>query len=54
MQNKKENLAGFLFILPAIIPLMVFWILPVVFSGALSFTDWDMMSEKIRPLINDF
>ncbi len=48
MQNKKENLAGFLFILPAIIPLMVFWILPVVFSGALSFTDWDMMSEKIR------
>jgi len=48
VQNKKENLAGFLFILPAIIPLMVFWILPVVFSGALSFTDWDMMSEKIR------
>lgn len=48
MQNKKENLAGFLFILPAIIPLMVFWILPVVFSGVLSFTDWDMMSEKIR------
>lgn len=48
MQNKKENLAGFLFILPAIIPLMVFWILPVVFSGTLSFTDWDMMSEKIR------
>ena len=48
MQNKKENLAGLLFILPAIIPLLVFWILPVVFSGALSFTDWDMMSEKIR------
>ena len=48
MQNKKENLAGLLFILPAIIPLLVFWILPVVFSGALSFTGWDMMSEKIR------
>ncbi len=48
MKNKKENLAGLLFILPAMLPLLVFWILPVVFSGALSFTDWDMMSEKIR------
>lgn len=48
MQSKKENLAGLLFILPAMIPLLVFWILPVIFSGGLSFTDWDMMSEKIR------
>lgn len=45
--SKKENLQGFLFILPAMIPLLVFWILPVLLSGALSFTDWDMMSEEI-------
>lgn len=43
----KENLQGFLFILPAMIPLLVFWVLPVLLSVALSFTDWDMMSEEI-------
>lgn len=46
--SRKENLMGFLFILPAMLPLLLFWILPVVFSGGLSFTDWDMMSENIR------
>lgn len=46
--SRKENLSGFLFILPAMLPLVLFWILPVVFSGGLSFTDWDMMSENIR------
>lgn len=39
---------GFLFILPAIIPLLVFWIIPIIWSGGLSFTDWDMMSENIH------
>ncbi len=48
MQRKKENLQGFLFILPAMIPLSVFWILPVLFSGGLSLTNWDMMSENIK------
>lgn len=48
MQRKKENLAGLLFILPAMIPLSVFWILPVLFSGGLSLTNWDMMSENIK------
>ena len=48
MQRKKENLAGLLFILPAMIPLSVFWILPVLFSGGLSLTKWDMMSENIK------
>lgn len=49
MRNKnKENLTGFLFILPALLPLLVFWILPVLFSGGLSFTNWDMMSEDIK------
>lgn len=30
------------------IPLSVFWILPVLFSGGLSLTNWDMMSENIK------
>ena len=46
--SRKENMMGFLFILPAIIPLLVFWIIPIIWSGGLSFTDWDMMSENIH------
>lgn len=45
--NRKENLSGFLFILPALIPLLMFWVGPVIYSFGLSFTDWDMMSENI-------
>lgn len=44
----RENAAGFLFVLPALVPLVVFWIVPVLFSGALSFTSWDMMSPTIE------
>ena len=46
--SRKENMMGFLFILPAMIPLLVFWIIPIIWSGGLSFTDWDMMSENIH------
>ncbi len=48
MRKKRENLTGILFIIPAMLPLVVFWILPVIFSGGLSFTNWDMMSEDIK------
>lgn len=44
----KENLNGWLFILPALIPLLLFWVGPVLYSFGLSFTDWDMMSENIN------
>lgn len=46
--SRKENMMGFLFILPAMIPLLVLWIIPIIWSGGLSFTDWDMMSENIH------
>ena len=48
MRKKRENLTGILFIIPAMLTLLVFWILPVIFSGGLSFTNWDMMSEDIK------
>ena len=34
------------FVLPAMIPMTVFWIYPIVKSGWLSFTDWDYMTPK--------
>jgi multiple sugar transport system permease protein len=35
---------AYLFILPAMIPLTLFWILPMVYIIYLSLTDWDFMS----------
>ena len=46
--SRKENLTGILFVVPALIPLLIFWVIPVVWSGGLSFTDWYMMSENIN------
>lgn len=46
--SRKENLTGYLFILPAMVPLLVFWVIPVIWSGGLSFTNWDMMSDNIK------
>ena len=46
--NKKENLDGLLFIMPALIPMAVFWIGPVLYSVGMSFTDWDMISDHFN------
>lgn len=46
--NKKELVSAALFILPALIPLLLFWVGPVIYSFVLSLTDWDMMSENIN------
>jgi multiple sugar transport system permease protein len=43
-----ENLAGWLFVLPALLPLLVFWIFPVFYSLFISFTDWDMISKNFN------
>lgn len=34
----------FVFVLPALIPLVVFWIYPIIRSIWISFTDWDFMT----------
>ena len=44
----KENLYGWLFVLPGFIVLAVFWIWPVADSIYLSFTDWDMISPDYK------
>ena len=43
--RKTKNISKILFfVLPAMIPMTVFWIYPIVKSGWLSFTDWDYMT----------
>lgn len=44
----RETKTGIGFILPALIPLMVFWMIPVLLSVVLSFTKWDMISPEIK------
>ena len=40
----KKVLTVLLFTLPAMIPMTAFWIMPILKSSWLSFTDWDYMS----------
>ncbi|MDR1899065.1 MAG: sugar ABC transporter permease [Treponema sp.] len=44
----REDFAGWLYVLPAFLPLLVFWIVPVIHSFVISFTDWDLVSKKIN------
>ena len=46
--DTRETITGIAFILPALVPLIIFWMIPILCSGAISFTDWDMMSEEIH------
>ena len=41
-----EVLLRFSFLLPAMIPMILFWIYPILKSGWLSFTDWDYMTPE--------
>ena len=44
-RSELRNLgAVLLFVLPALIPLFIFWIYPILRSVWLSFTDWDFMT----------
>lgn len=47
MQTKdcKNNIIGLYFVLPAVLGTLIFIIIPIVCSFALSFTDWDLLNE---------
>jgi multiple sugar transport system permease protein len=44
--NRSDSRVILLFMLPALIPLVVFWIYPVLETVRISYTDWDYMSPK--------
>lgn len=44
-RNIKRILTTLFFVLPAAVPLSVFWIYPMIKSIFISFTDWDYMSS---------
>ena len=41
----KDSYAGYIFILPALIGTVVFIIIPIFCSFALSFADWDLLGD---------
>ncbi|MCR5213506.1 MAG: sugar ABC transporter permease [Eubacterium sp.] len=44
--NLKKMWTVLIFTLPAMVPMILFWIYPIIKSGWLSFTDWDYMSPN--------
>lgn len=42
-----------MFVLPALIPLFVFWIYPILRTVWLSFTDWNFMSPDYQIVLCD-
>jgi multiple sugar transport system permease protein len=49
-KDKKENLAGYIFVSPMLLGLTIFTIIPTVISLILSFTDWSFIAgiDKIK------
>lgn len=45
-KNLKHAAVVLLFVLPAFIPLFIFWLYPIGRSIWLSFTDWDFMTPE--------
>ena len=43
--TKKNTLAAWVFILPALIGTLIFIIIPIFFSFSLSFFEWDLLSN---------
>ena len=42
--SNNEKLSGWLFVLPALVGTLIFIIIPVICSFALSFSKWDLLS----------
>ena len=40
-RDRKRNITGYLFILPNIIGVTLFTLIPMIYSLVMSFTDWD-------------
>lgn len=45
---KKDTVARLSFSLPFLIPLMLFWLIPLGMAFGISFTDWDYISPKMQ------
>ncbi len=43
-KRTKETLAGYVFLAPSLLGLLVFLVFPIFFSFFISFTDWDLIS----------
>lgn len=43
--QRRDNIEGYLFTLPAVIGLFVFILIPIVASIVLSFTKWDLITD---------
>jgi len=48
MQKMKNRSSVLLFVLPALVPLAIFWIYPILKSLLISFTNWDYMSPDYQ------
>lgn len=46
-KQMKDNLWGWIFILPACMGLMIYIILPMIYSFAMSFCEWDIISTPV-------
>ncbi len=44
MKASRDNVSGYLFILPQMLGIIVFSVIPILFSLYLSFTEWDFIS----------
>ena len=54
IENKKDSFYGFLFVLPALLGTLIFIVIPIFVSFALSFTDWDLLNEITFVGLNNY
>lgn len=45
--GNNEQVCGFVFIAPVVVGILIFSILPIIFSFAMSFTEWDSLTEPV-------
>jgi multiple sugar transport system permease protein len=46
--ERRKAIWGYVFILPNLIGFLLFTIIPVIFSFIISFTDWNVVSNKVK------